>query len=600
MYFRNKKSKSGECLQLIESYRDTSNNPRQRVVLSLGNADLPERLWKPVATELENRLRDTPSLFNASEEIEKWVDRIIRALENKNWTAQRVIKNELPKTIEVDPALITHHDTTELGPELVALHAWNLLEMPQLLTSLGFSGSQVNTCTLSVINRLIDPCSEHALPDWVRTTSCSELMKSDFGRITEDRFYRITDKLITHKEVIEKHLEQKECSLFELQRTIYLYDLSNTYFEGDCRNNPKGKRGNSKEKRTDAPLVSFGMVLDMHGFVIRHQTFAGNTGDAKTLLQMVKALESEEDSQEKPTIVFDSGMASEENLKALRDSGYDYIAVGKRPTRLAYAKEFETLEFAVISGREGKEPVHIACKDIENERLVFCYSEKRAEKEKAILSQAEKKYIADMTRLCERLSKGRLKKEGALEKALGRLHERHRRVARYYEVTISKEMRNKALTFVRKEDKFAPAQELAGCYHLRTSRQDLSADEIWKTYMMLTRVEASFKALKSDLGLRPIFHHREDRCDSHIFITILAYHLLNLIEYKLRSWGDTRSWTSIRRLLKTHAYTTIVAPCADGKVYNIRAPGNPDFEQQKIYSMLGVSWKKLPRSQVVI
>jgi transposase len=600
MYFRKKKGKTGQCLQLIESYRDSSNNPRQRVILSLGDADLPENLWKPIANELENRLKDTPSLFKTSEEIEKWVDRIIRTLENKNWTSQKALKKEPPKIIEVDPALITHRNTTELGPELVALHAWNLLEIPELLKSLGFSGSQVNTCTLSVINRLIDPCSEHALPDWVRTTSCSELMKSDFGHITEDRFYRITDKLITHKEAIERHLEEKERSLFELRRTIYLYDLSNTYFEGECRDNPKGKRGNSKEKRTDAPLISFGMVLDMHGFVIRHQTFAGNTGDAKTLLEMVRVLESEDDFQEKPTIVFDSGMASEENLRSLRDAGYDYIAVGKRPTRLAYAKEFETLEFAIISGRENKDPVHIAFRDIENERLVFCYSEKRAEKEKAILSQAEKKYIEDMTKLCQQLSRGRLKREGALERQLGRLQERHQRIARYYEVTVSKEVGNKTLTFIRKEDKFAPVQELAGCYHLRTSRQDLSADEIWKTYMMLTRVEASFKALKSDLGLRPIFHHREDRCDSHIFITVLAYHLLNLIEYKLRNCGDTRSWISIRRLLKTHSYTTIVVPSSNGRVYNIRAPSVPDFEQQKIYTMLGISWKSLPRSQVII
>ena len=116
---------------------------------------------------------------------------------------------------------------------------------------------------------------------------------------------------------------------------------------------------------------------------------------------------------------------------------------------------------------------------------------------------------------------------------------------------------------------------------------------------MLTRVESAFKTLKSHLGLRPIFHQREDRCDSHIFITVLAYHLLHWIEYSLKSQDDTRNWATIRRLLETHAYTTIVAPDEQNKLHHLRIPGTPDSEQKRIYEMLGLQWKNLPRSHTL-
>ena len=172
-------------------------------------------------------------------------------------------------------------------------------------------------------------------------------------------------------------------------------------------------------------------------------------------------------------------------------------------------------------------------------------------------------------------------------------------MSRFYRSEISCAENELALNFYRLDEKYMQAEQLAGGYYLRCSRKDLSDDAIWRLYMMLTRVEAGFKALKSHLGLRPLFHQREDRCESHIFITILAYHLLHWIEHKLRLAGDNRSWPTIRRLLQTHAYTTIVCPTVDRGIYRLRTAGAPDAEQRKIYQTLGVKYTGLPRRQIL-
>ena len=661
MFFRNKFTRSGKAIQLIESFRDREGRPRQHIVLSLGDACFPQHLWKAVAQEVQNRLSNTLTLLAIEPDVEHWVERVLREIERKKSLVSKTpqfpddvlgasppdkpdflpekvdslgcqdpqneptsshssnfvdvanprqcplptVSSPILPAILVNPSTISHRHTTELGPELVVLRAWEELQMDLLLKSLGFNSRQAELALLSVANRLIDPCSEHALPDWVNTTSFLDLLQHIPRNLIDDHFYRITDQLLKNKNKIEISLAKREQSLFSLKRAFYLYDTSNTYFEGVVEQNSKAQRsGNSKEMRTDAKQIAFGLVLDEEGFVIKHETFAGNIHDSRTLFQMIDALEQDNRNLFKPMIVMDGGLSGEENLQTLRKRGYDYISIGKRPTRIAYEDDFNGAEFREISGRENKEPVSIAFRDEENERIVLCHSEARGEKERAILSTAEKRFLQDTSKLSKRLTKekgkGCLKSEAKANQALGRIRAKHPRVARYYELSITVEKEEKlGLVCKRLDEKYLQADRLCGSYYMRCSRKDLSDEEIWKFYIMLTRVESGFRALKSDLGLRPIFHHREDRCDSHIFITVLAYRMLHWIEYMLKKRGDTRSWTTIRRVLQTHCYTTITCPSEGGDVYHIRAPGVPDVKQTEIYNALGVSWNTLPRNYVV-
>jgi transposase len=590
MYFRSKVTKTGRAIQLVESYRDLEGKPRQKVILSLGDADLAKNLWHDVAEAIEAHFKEVLLLFPPSPEVAGWAGKIIREMEKKGWTPTRK-----PDAVTVHLDKITHHDTTELGPELVALNAWECLGFAEVLKDIGFNKRQQIDAALSIINRLIDPCSEHALPSWVRTTSFEDLLGHSLRNSTSDRFYRIADLLLEHKERIEQALNTKEQELFGLQRSILLYDLTNTYFEGQSFNNPKAQRGCSKEKRRDAPLLSVGLVLDGEGFALRHEVFSGNTHDSQTLMSMIEKLHRQ--GEPTPMIILDSGFASQENLQQLRQQQIDYIVVGKRQTRLAYEEHFQTQTFKEVQGRDGKPPVQVATIEEQDEKIILCKSEARSAKESQMLSQAEEKYLQALNKLKQRIEKGRLKKTEAIQKSLGKLHERHPRIARYYDIQLTT---SNQLTWERLDAQYQSAQQLTGSYYLRSSRKNLDDQTIWNLYINLTRVEAGFRALKSNLGLRPVFHQREDRCDSHILITVLAYRLLHYIEYILHTNGINNSWVTIKRLLQTHCYTTIACPSLQGSTYHIRTPGVPDADQSHLYQLFGIELSKLPRRYVTV
>lgn len=592
MYFRLKKTKSTPVLQLVESYRDHENRPRQKILLSLGNPNLPKEIWKEVAEEIENRLKGVSTFLTPSKQVQDWVDCIFKELSKKGLHIDQADQAFLT----IHPDDISHSDTTDLGSLLPVMKAWEELDFPNILAKLGFNPVQVRDASISIMNRLLDPCGENSLPTWVKTTSFEDLFGKPIRKNKKDRFYRIADLLYRNKESLEALLRERELSLFNLKKTIILYDLTNTYFEGTAQRNPKAKKGRSKEKRFDAPLLSIGLVLDHEGFVCRHDVFEGNRHDSTQLLPMIQKLEQAEKSPQKPLIILGSGLASENNLAQLRECQFDYIVVGKRPTRIAYEKEFALLPFKTLEGREGKAPVKITFKDETNERIIFCQSQLREEKEKSIISNAEKRYLKDLEKLKKRLETKKLKNKDKIQMTLGRLLERHPRIARYYIVQFDPE--KLSLSWERKEEEYEKSLNLDGSYYLRSSRKDLKDEQIWHLYMTLTRVEAGFKALKSHLGLRPIYHHREDRYDSHILITVLAYRLLHWIEYKLKSKQDFRSWPTIKRLLRTHAYTTITLPSKEGKILHLRIPGQPDREQIKIYELLGIDYHSLPRRQL--
>ena len=256
------------------------------------------------------------------------------------------------------------------------------------------------------------------------------------------------------------------------------------------------------------------------------------------------------------------------------------------------------------------------------ERLVLCRSQPRKAKEQAIYSGAEEKFIKAMEKLCVRIEKGQLKDISKIERAIGKIESRHTRASTHYTVTYTppekasnptwkKQTKDQKtpetlqvgqLSFQRKDKKKQvdpPPDSLLGCYVLRTDQCDISAEQLWHLYMTLTKAENGFRALKSDCGLRPNFHQLEHRVDAHIFISILAYQLQRFILYALELQGDYRSWDTIRRVLQTHPYCTIIVPTNKGMTYRIRKPGIPGECQRHIYKQLGVDLNRLPKSKIV-
>ena len=606
MFIREKKTRTTPVLQLVENRRQGNGKVKQEIIVSLGRIPIPDEHRRTIACEVRNRMMGYQRLVPLEYEVGKWVDYILKKIEDKGKlppvTCREIEKDDKKYVDGVIIDEIEHERETELGPLLAVNAAWESLGLDNFLKNAEFSDRQINSAKINVFNRLIEPCSENELINWAETTSLNELLGENISLSGEDRFYRVSDKLLKIQPEMEKYLREKEENLFNLDRVYLLYDLTNSYFEGDAKRNRKAKRSaNSKEKRTDRPLLSVGLVLDREGFVIAHKVFDGNMHDCRTLVRSVKDLRSLcGDHGAKPMVIVDGGIATQKNLEFLKGNGFDYVVNGKRTTRREFAADFyEKHAFEKISGRDGKVKKHVYIRKVKkkDEHIVLCRSEHRKLKEDAIVSKMEEHFINELTKLKKRINKkdGKLHlDEGGdtVNRAIGRHAAKYSRAAKYY--TVEYNSKSYELTWKRNDELYNEDEQLHGCYHLRSTRKDFSEDEIWKVYMTLTKVEDAFRLLKGDLGLRPFYHHTETRCEGHVWITILAYHLLRWIEYTMKLNDYNATWRSVRRMLQTHCYATIIVPASDGIIRRTRKPGRPDERQRMIYDLLGVNPSDLP------
>lgn len=605
MFFREKKTASEPILQLVENRRDARNRVCQKVVISLGGCPVPDEYRKAVAKEVTRRTEGYQRIFEPDSVVSYWANRVLERMEEAGKLPQVThieTKAEKGKNYElICRDDIEHTEGTELGPHLVLLRAWDSLELDDFFSHRGFSRESIATAKVSIFNRLVEPVSENELPAWAGTTALGDLLNIHPEHWGEDRFYRISDRLLRVQRPLEVHLRERERNLFNLDRTILLYDLTNSYFEGEAEGNELAKRSaNSKEKRSDCPLISVGVVVDAEGFVITHKVFDGSISDCKTLMKAVAGLEKMAGQEKKPVVVVDGGMATRKNLKRLADNNYDYIVNGKRQTRANFAADFlEKDRFSKVEGRSEKvseKPVFVRRVISDGETVVLCRSDGRREKEDAIQDKAEQKLIEGLENLEARILRNdpKLKLDcgGSLvNRAVGRLAARTTRASKLYRINYNHEQRK--LTWNRCESSWSSDRELHGCYHLR-STLELSDQEIWKLYITLTRVEDAFRAMKSDLGMRPFNHQLAHRCRAHIWITVLAYHLLRWVEFSLQLSGYECTWRKIKRRLQTHCYATIITPTAEGLEHHERKPGRPNEAQKFIYTRLGVKWRHLP------
>jgi transposase len=575
---------------LVES-QHTPKGPRQRILCSLGSlAPAPREDWLDLAHRLAASLQGQRSLPPTDVQIATLVKKAHRG--------RRAPAAESPTpasaTIAVDPERVTVEEAREAGTVHVGHQVWQQLGLSEILQRAGLSDSVCRISEAMTLNRLIFPLSEHAMPDWIRRTALADILGVDFSSLHDDALYRNLDRLYPNRERIEAELTEREKTLFHLDDTLYLYDLTSTYFEGQAANNPQAKRGYSRDKRPDCKQVLVGLVLDRDGFPKAHEVFEGNRQDRTTVGEMLDSLEKRTGRKPGSTVVVDRGMAYEEDLAAIRARGLHYLVAGRQPERNAWLAEFEQGEeweevVRTPSPRnpdQEKSQVRIKRCQRGNEVYILCLSEGREEKDRAIRETHEQRLKKDLERLQARIKNGQLQTLETIHQAIGRLKERYPRVARYYRMDYDAE--RKTLTWEENREKKAIAEKLDGGYVLKTDRQDLTAEEIWRTYILLTRVEAAFRAMKSPLLERPIFHHLEKRTQTHIFLCVLAYHLLVAIEKRFLDGGVHTSWWTLREQLSTHQVITVVLPTQDGKVLKIRKGTTPEPTHREIYATLKI------------
>jgi transposase len=594
---RRYKDKTYTNYLLVESVH-TPNGPRQKVVCSLG--DLSPRSaedWLRLARKVEDALVGQIDLFSDLDpEVERIVSQVRDRRDRSSSQASQTVANSpsAADLVAVHTDRVTTTRSRTAGPVHVGFQFWKRLGFDAILKHLGFSTRAIPLTCAMTMNRLIQPESEHAMPDWIRSTALGDILGVDFTSLVDDPLYRNLDRLYPNRAAIESALVAKERSLFQLDPTVYLYDLTSTYFEGTAKRNPKAKRGYSRDKRPDCKQVVVGLVISREGFPIAHEVFEGNTQDRKTLGRMLDLLKDRVGMPEGSTVVVDRGIAYAENLAEVRQRKHHYVVAGRQPERDNWLDQFEEPQGFELVPREPsplnpwQKKTVIRVKPVRQgeELIVLCTSEERVAKDRAIRENQERRFLADLDRLQKRIEKGQLKREIAIGEAIGRLKERYPRVARYH--TITWDATSRKLAHTPNADKKAKAEQLDGGYLLRTDRTDLSAREAWLMYMTLTRAENAFRMMKTPLAERPIFHHLEHRVDTHIFLCVLAYHLLVAIETTLQNQGVHTSWATVRDTLATHQVATIAMPTDGGKVLRIRKGMTPEPEHTELYRLLSV------------
>ncbi len=572
---------------LVESVA-TPKGPRHHVVCSLGSlAPAPAEEWLALAHKIEVALTGQQPLVGDAQ-----VDTLVAKVQ----AARRVGRQPAgtPELIAVYPDQVTTEEHREAGPVHAGHQLWQKLDLDAVLARAGLSGRTRVLTEIMTLNRLVCPLSEHAMPDWVRRTALADLLGEDFEALVDESLYQTLDRLHPRRVAIERALAERERTLFTLDDRIFLYDLTSTYFEGQCRQNPQAKRGYSRDSRPDCKQVVVGLVVDREGFPKAHEVFDGNRTDRTTVAEMLEALEQRVDRTPGATVVVDRGMAFDDNLHQITDRHYHYLVASRQGERNDHLDDFEdgngwqeiVREPSPTNPGQPKTRVMVKRKVVGDEVHILCKSDGREAKDRAIREKHEQRLLEELRKLQHRVATGKLKDAAKVHQAIGRLKERYPRVARYY--AIGYEASTASVTWGENVERKAVATRLDGGYLLKTDRTDLTDEEIWRTYILLTRVESAFRAMKSPLCERPIFHRLEHRVQTHIFLCVLAYHLLVAIEKLFLEAGLHTSWATLREELTTHQVVTVVLPASNGDVLKIRRGSTPEPRHKAIYETLRI------------
>ena len=572
---------------LVESVA-TPNGPRHRVVCSLGSlAPAPAEEWLALAHKIEVALAGQRPLVG-----DPRVDALVATVRAARRRARQTERNADLVAVHTDQ--VTTEEPREAGPVHVGHQLWQQLGIDEVLAGAGLSARTRVLTEIMTLNRLVCPLAEHAMPDWVRRTALADLLGEEFDTLVDESLYQNLDRLHPQRVAIEEGLAERERTLFNLDASLFLYDLTSTYFEGQCLENPQAQRGYSRDSRPDCKQVVMGLVLDRDGFPKAHEVFEGNRPDRTTVADMLDALEGRVGRTRGATVVVDRGMAFADNLHQIQDRGYHYLVASRPGERTAHLDDFEEDEGWQAIVREpsptnpGQRRTRVVVKRtvVGDEIHILCKSDGREAKDRAIREKQEQRFLVDLRKLQARVTTGKLTDPAKVHQAIGRLKERYPRVARYY--AIEYDATTASVTWVENTEKKAVATRLDGGYLLKTDRQDLTDAEIWRTYILLTRVEAAFRAMKSPLCERPIFHRLEHRVQTHIFLCVLAYHLLVSIEKLFLDAGLHTSWATLREELTTHQVVTVVLPASNGDVLKIRRGSTPEPRHKEIYATLHI------------
>jgi transposase len=588
--------------RLMESVR-TAKGPRQKNLLNLGKIEIPPEQWKTLANRIEEIYLGQLNFQIPQPHIEELAQHYANLLINKEMQSISVeVQSPEPDWETVDLNSISQQKSRTIGGEAVGYDAFKKLGFPKILAACGFNIKQIQQAALLIIGRLLHPGSERKTAMWGKEVSAlDELLGTDFRTLSNNALYRLSDLLVEQRQAIENNLAQHERQLFSLGEKIILYDLTNTYLEGAAQASNLAQHGRSKEKRRDCALLTLALVVDEDGFPKASRVFPGNVSEPQTLKEMLEAFKSTSLEEQLifidglPTVVMDAGVATEANLQLIRQEGYHFICVSRsRP------QEIPT-EGLIVIKEDDNYRIQAKKLDHHGEVLLYCESSGRSAKEEAIKSRMQKSFEEGLQGISDSIQKKRgIKTFAKVMERLGRLRERYPTIAQFYRIEVEQQEGTvqKITWQVDEEEKLRI--RFSGSYYIRTDRIDLEEKELWSLYTMLTNLEDAFRSMKSELGMRPVHHRLDHRMEGHLFITVLAYHLLVSIQRELKKKGLSYRWETIRTRLTTQTRVTVALTNDQGERIYIRQTTDPEPFHLSIFRALGLSPKPLNSKRIKV
>jgi len=470
---------------------------------------------------------------------------------------------------------------------------WRALRFDALMADLLPAGREevpwASMAAVLVLARLCEPSSElHIAEDWFRQTALDDLVGIADEKVNDDRLYRALDRVLPHKEALERHLRGRLGELFDLDYELLLYDVTSTYFEGLAEGNAMAQRGYSRDGRADCKQVCIGLVVTTGGMPLSYEVFDGNRTDVTTVEEMVEVIEAKH-GRARRIWVMDRGMTSEANLAFLREGGRRYVVGTPRSDLKRFAREWAERDWTEI--REGVEVKRCAGPDGQ-ETFILCRSADRREKERGMHERFAQRIEEQLGRLARRVERAHERTDGAqVNRQIGRILERNRRAGASFEVRVEEAAdlaSGLRVAWGRRKSWTDWAALTEGCYLLRTNIRDGDAEELWRVYMQLTQAEAAFRIHKSDLRIRPIWHQRPDRVQAHILVCFLAYVLWKTLEQWQSRAGLGNSPGHLLHELRRLQSADIVLPTTAGPELRLRCVVRPDEEQSLLLQRLGL------------
>jgi Transposase DDE domain len=586
--------------RMVESYR-IDNTVRHISILHLGTLDqLPEAsqkkaLGRRIDEIIKEKITRCESLYTCEDPL---VESLAQGFAKEIIEKQKIdISGDIDYQL-IDTEGVKHEEVKEIGGEWLCMQALAQLKLGEILAANGFNEAQIQLAYTHIISRAVHPASELATSKWIKQNSgvCT-LTEYPVANMTKDKLYAMSHKLYSVKEQIEKQLGQVTNELFDIEDKIMIYDLTNTYFEGRMVNSKIAAFGRSKEKRNDAKLIVLALVVNVEGFIKYSHIFEGNMSDSNSLPKIITELSNRTSHlARKPIVVIDAGIASEDNLTLLAAKGYQYMCVS-RSGMTKYTVDTNSTPVRIQDKQEQPITLQKVSVDKITDTFIKVCSQAKKAKEQSMNEQFKKRFETALTQIKEALGKKKgVKKVDKVWERIGRAKQKYASIAKYYAIEVKADGQGIA-TELNYKIIVEPTSE--GEYLLRTNIEKLDEKAHWLIYNTIREVESTFRTLKTDLDLRPIYHKRDDASMAHLHLGLLAYWVVHTIRYQLKQKGIHHDWKEIQRLMLTQKLVTTQMK-GPHQITQLIKCSEPIKEVTAIYEALGYKTKPFTRKKSVV